>query len=155
MASDQTAMARTGINLRASLQEHEGRLIREALRVSGGNQRRAAELLQLPLRTFERKLRNLNLRQRACAAAATEQGWHPGSSVREPSELRMAPMSVSASAQHGQVVQRILRVRAPYQVIRGAMSRETTAITLMRMATPGPDVSLNGSPTVSPTTAAL
>ena len=35
------------------------------------------------------------------------------------------------------------------------MSRDTTLITLMRMATPGPEVSLNGSPTVSPTTAAL
>ena len=37
----------------------------------------------------------------------------------------------------------------------GAISSETTAITLMRIETPGPDVSLNGSPTVSPTTAAL
>jgi hypothetical protein len=37
----------------------------------------------------------------------------------------------------------------------GAISSETTLITLMRIAMPGPDVSLKGSPTVSPTTAAL
>ncbi|HEX4351664.1 MAG TPA: FHA domain-containing protein [Polyangiales bacterium] len=54
----------TGLNLRASLQDHEAKLIRDALRVSGGNQRRAASLLELPLRTFERKLRNMTVRQR-------------------------------------------------------------------------------------------
>lgn len=53
-----------GVNLRASLREHEAKLIREALRFAHGNQRRAAALLELPLRTFERKLRNMNLRQR-------------------------------------------------------------------------------------------
>jgi pSer/pThr/pTyr-binding forkhead associated (FHA) protein len=54
-----------GINLRESLREHEAKLIREALRTAHGNQRRAAALLELPLRTFERKLRNMNLRQQA------------------------------------------------------------------------------------------
>jgi hypothetical protein len=39
--------------------------------------------------------------------------------------------------------------------ISGAMSSETTLMTLIRMATPGPEVSLKGSPTVSPMTAAL
>jgi hypothetical protein len=140
MAIQQPAVARTSINLRASLQEHEARLIRQALRASGGNQRRAAELLELPLRTFERKLRSLNLRQRARLAAGSDQ------------TPRIAP---SPCATLGNDAQRSVRVRAPYQVIRGAISSETTAITLMRMATPGPEVSLNGSPTVSPTTAAL
>ena len=52
-----------GIDLRASVQAYETSLIRQALQLSGGNQRRAAELLQLPLRTLERKLRNLHLRE--------------------------------------------------------------------------------------------
>jgi len=56
-----------GVNLRESLREHEAKLIREALRSAHGNQRRAAALLELPLRTFERKLRNMNLRQQAIA----------------------------------------------------------------------------------------
>jgi hypothetical protein len=57
----------SGLNLRASLQEHEAKLIRDALRVTGGNQRRAAALLKLPLRTFERKLRNITLRAQRAA----------------------------------------------------------------------------------------
>ena len=36
----------------------------------------------------------------------------------------------------------------------GAITKLTMAITLMRMFMLGPDVSLNGSPTVSPTTVA-
>ena len=59
-----------GINLRESLREHEAKLIREALRTAHGNQRRAAALLELPLRTFERKLRNMTLRQQAAARIA-------------------------------------------------------------------------------------
>jgi hypothetical protein len=59
-----------GVNLRESLREHEAKLIREALRSAHGNQRRAAALLELPLRTFERKLRNMNLRQQAIARTA-------------------------------------------------------------------------------------
>jgi DNA-binding NtrC family response regulator len=43
--------------LRPSLEAQEIALIREALRRCDGNQRRAATLLQLPLRTLERKLR--------------------------------------------------------------------------------------------------
>jgi FHA domain/Bacterial regulatory protein, Fis family len=61
------AVTEDGLNLRASLQEHEAKLIRDALRVTGGNQRRAAALLQLPLRTFERKLRNITLRAQRTA----------------------------------------------------------------------------------------
>jgi pSer/pThr/pTyr-binding forkhead associated (FHA) protein len=68
-ASDEVGFG-PGINLRASLREHEAKLIREALRLSCGNQRRAAALLELPLRTFERKLRNMLLRQRAISRAA-------------------------------------------------------------------------------------
>src|SRR5690606_4034535 len=37
----------------------------------------------------------------------------------------------------------------------GANTSDTTLISLMRMFIAGPEVSLNGSPTVSPTTAAL
>jgi len=40
-------------------------------------------------------------------------------------------------------------------LINGAITRETTAINLIRIFKDGPEVSLNGSPTVSPTTAAL
>ena len=39
--------------------------------------------------------------------------------------------------------------------MRGAITSATTDINLMRMLRAGPAVSLNGSPTVSPTTAAL
>jgi hypothetical protein len=69
-AAERTAaeiVTEDGLNLRASLQDHEAKLIRDALRVTSGNQRRAAALLQLPLRTFERKLRNMTLRQRRAA----------------------------------------------------------------------------------------
>jgi DNA-binding NtrC family response regulator len=59
VASEKNAAAVTGINLRASLQEYETELIRQALRASDGNRRRAAALLELPLRTFERKLRKI------------------------------------------------------------------------------------------------
>lgn len=38
---------------------------------------------------------------------------------------------------------------------KGANTRDSTAISLMRMLRDGPDVSLRGSPTVSPMTAAL
>ena len=37
----------------------------------------------------------------------------------------------------------------------GAKTRDSTAISLMRMLSDGPDVSFNGSPMVSPITAAL
>ncbi len=47
--------------LRASLHDHEAALIREALEKAGGNQRKAAEILQLPLRTFQRRLSQLGL----------------------------------------------------------------------------------------------
>ena len=49
----------------------------------------------------------------------------------------------------------------PYSLLRcyrknhGASTKLTTLISLMRMFMAGPLVSLNGSPTVSPTTAAL
>ena len=45
-------------------------------------------------------------------------------------------------------------VRPACQISNGAMTRLTMAITLMRMFIEGPDVSLKGSPTVSPTTVA-
>ena len=48
-------------DLRGSLRNHEVRLIRDALSKSGGNQRKAAELLQVPLRTFQRRLSQLGL----------------------------------------------------------------------------------------------
>jgi DNA-binding NtrC family response regulator len=46
-------------DLRASVKAYEARLIGEALRQSYGNQRRAAGMLRLPLRTLERKLQTL------------------------------------------------------------------------------------------------
>ena len=56
------------LDLRASLIDHEAMLIRQALQLSRGNQRKAASLLKLPLRTLERKLRNLGGRQRLMAS---------------------------------------------------------------------------------------
>jgi two-component system, NtrC family, response regulator AtoC len=56
------------LDLRASLLDHEAMMIRQALQLSGGNQRKAATLLNLPLRTFERKLRNLGGRERLMAS---------------------------------------------------------------------------------------
>src|SRR3989339_590917 len=44
---------------------------------------------------------------------------------------------------------------ARYRISNGAMTSETTDINLIRIFMDGPEVSLNGSPTVSPTTAAL
>ena len=42
----------------------------------------------------------------------------------------------------------------PFNVNNGAITRLTIAITLIKMFIAGPEVSLNGSPTVSPTTVA-
>jgi DNA-binding NtrC family response regulator len=53
------------LDLRAVLKQHEIAIIREALRRSAGNQRRAAGLLRVPLRTLERKLRVLGVRSYA------------------------------------------------------------------------------------------
>jgi DNA-binding NtrC family response regulator len=50
-----------GIDLRNELQQHEALLIVRALERTNGHQRKAAELLNLPLRTFERRLKDLGL----------------------------------------------------------------------------------------------
>ena len=42
-----------------------------------------------------------------------------------------------------------------YNQINGAITSDTTDISFIKIFNDGPDVSLNGSPTVSPTTAAL
>ena len=47
--------------LRTTLHDHEAGLIRDALEKTGGNQRKAAELLRLPLRTFQRRVSQLGL----------------------------------------------------------------------------------------------
>jgi DNA-binding NtrC family response regulator len=46
------------------LQELEARRMREALDSTAGNQRRAAELIGMPLRTFVTKLKQYGLRER-------------------------------------------------------------------------------------------
>jgi len=51
------------LGLRETLRQQEIALIEAALRSTHGNQKRAARLLQLPLRTFERKLRVLSIRR--------------------------------------------------------------------------------------------
>jgi DNA-binding NtrC family response regulator len=63
-----TANGKSMLDLRARLQDHEALLIRQALQLSRGNQRKAALLLKLPLRTLERKLRNLGGRERLMAS---------------------------------------------------------------------------------------
>ena len=45
--------------------------------------------------------------------------------------------------------------RGPMELKSGANTRDTTVISLIRMLMEGPEVSLKGSPTVSPTTADL
>jgi len=55
------------LDLRASLEQHEFALISEALQRSGGNRRRAARMLRLPLRTFERKLQVFGSRLRSAS----------------------------------------------------------------------------------------
>jgi DNA-binding NtrC family response regulator len=45
-----------GLDLRAKVLEHETEVIRKALEQTGGHQARAARLLNIPLRTLERKL---------------------------------------------------------------------------------------------------
>jgi DNA-binding NtrC family response regulator len=51
------------LGLREALRRQEIALIEAALRSTHGNQKRAARLLQLPLRTFERKLSVLSIRR--------------------------------------------------------------------------------------------
>jgi len=51
--------------------------------------------------------------------------------------------------------QNILKSRPPCVAKNGAKTSDSTAISLMRMLSDGPDVSFNGSPMVSPITAAL
>jgi DNA-binding NtrC family response regulator len=51
------------LGLRRALREQEIKIIEAALQSTDGNQRRAADLLQIPLRTFERKLRILGIRR--------------------------------------------------------------------------------------------
>jgi DNA-binding NtrC family response regulator len=50
------------LDLRAQLKQHERELIYRALERTNGHQRKAAELLGLPLRTLERKLQKLSNR---------------------------------------------------------------------------------------------
>jgi hypothetical protein len=51
--------------------------------------------------------------------------------------------------------QKILKSRPPCVAKKGANTSDSTAISLIRMLSDGPDVSLSGSPMVSPITAAL
>ena len=53
------------------------------------------------------------------------------------------------------ILQKILKRRPPCVAKKGANTSDSTAMSLMRMLSDGPDVSLRGSPMVSPITAAL
>ncbi|HET8939100.1 MAG TPA: sigma-54 dependent transcriptional regulator [Polyangiales bacterium] len=57
------ALDASAIGLREALRQQEIALIEAALRSTHGNQKRAARLLQLPLRTFERKLSVLSIKR--------------------------------------------------------------------------------------------
>ena len=74
-----------------------------------------------------------------------------------PSVLRddhtTAPMSTRAAAPA--MTQRTASSSTSSEMIAGSMSSETRFITLISGLSAGPAVSLNGSPTVSPMTAAL
>jgi DNA-binding NtrC family response regulator len=65
---EKVSMPKGFLDLRASLLDHEAMLIRQALQLTRGNQRKAASLLKLPLRTLERKLRNLGGRHHLMAS---------------------------------------------------------------------------------------
>jgi DNA-binding NtrC family response regulator len=60
-AAESEPLPDLGIDLRTELQRHEAGLIIRALQKTNGHQRRAAALLKLPLRTFERKIKDLGL----------------------------------------------------------------------------------------------
>jgi DNA-binding NtrC family response regulator len=62
LVRDENASMSEPRGLRALLRDHEARLIQAALERTGGNQRQAAELLEVPLRTLERKLASLGQR---------------------------------------------------------------------------------------------
>ncbi len=57
-------VAPASVDLRFSLDDHEARLIVQALEKTGGHRARAAQLLGIPLRTFERKLQKLGSSRR-------------------------------------------------------------------------------------------
>lgn len=57
--SQQPAREADNLGLRARLRSLEHAQVKRALELSAGNQRKAAELVGLPLRTFERRLRAL------------------------------------------------------------------------------------------------
>ena len=63
--AEELELAGEGPGLRSLMRQQEAAIIEAALRQSGGNQRRAAERLGVPLRTLERKLRLLRKPERA------------------------------------------------------------------------------------------
>ena len=84
-------------------------------------------------------------------------GWSPhGHRVARSGFRRPAPCRgnapVAGPMPRGEPGGAVLRPTS--QLSSGASTRLTMAITLIRMFIEGPDVSLNGSPTVSPTTVA-
>ena len=64
------------------------------------------------------------------------------------------PMYFSSSQSHI-IPQKILKSNPPWVAKKGAKTRDSTAMSLIRMLSDGPEVSFNGSPMVSPITAAL
>lgn len=62
VVEDALASADDARSLRSEVREHEAMLIRAALRHTQGNRRDAAALLNVPLRTFERRLARLGIR---------------------------------------------------------------------------------------------
>ena len=75
---------------------------------------------------------------------------------RTTSTIIMPKSPIFVSAQRTRLPRKEKRgIMVGYKAMSGAMTRDTTDISFIRIFSEGPDVSLKGSPTVSPTTAAL
>ena len=98
----------------------------------------------------------LGARGRARAHGCTPLARHPARPARActpPSAPRPPPPPTPTLPHHPN-----RRPKMPFGVWawkKGANTRDSTAMSLIRMLSDGPDVSLSGSPTVSPMTAAL
>lgn len=65
---------RAGLDFKGRVREYEVRMIVDALKRSGGNQRATARLLRIPLRTLAHKIKAFRIKQRLAQEVAKERG---------------------------------------------------------------------------------
>jgi DNA-binding NtrC family response regulator len=65
---------RSGLDFKGRVREYEIRMIVDALRRSGGNQRATARLLRIPLRTLAHKIKAFRIKHRLALEVARERG---------------------------------------------------------------------------------